>query len=83
MTYLPGTQPAITELEALRKYVEDEFNRLSEYLNTPQDFIVFKMTAQVPTRPVEGMIAYADGTNWNPGSGKGLYKYQSGAWSLV
>lgn len=33
----------------------------------------------------DGMLAYADGTNWNPGSGKGLYRYNSttSAWVFV
>lgn len=83
MSYTPSVQPTITDVESLRKYVEDELQRLTEYLNTPVDFVVFKMTNVAPTRPVEGMIAYADGTNWNPGGGKGLYKYQADAWSLV
>lgn len=25
----------------------------------------------------DGLLAYADGTNWNPGSGKGVYRYNS------
>lgn len=30
--------------------------------------------------PANGMIAYADGTSWNPGSGAGFYGYEAGAW---
>lgn len=33
-----------------------------------------------PSKPREGMIRFADGTSWNPGSGRGLYQYVSGAW---
>lgn len=33
-----------------------------------------------PVRPREGMVVNADGTNWNPGGGAGLYQYLSGAW---
>jgi hypothetical protein len=29
-----------------------------------------------------GMIAFADGVNWNPGSGKGVYIYDGG-WVLL
>ena len=36
-----------------------------------------------PDRPREGMICGADGTNWNPGSGKGVYAYYGGAWHFV
>jgi len=33
-----------------------------------------------PDRPQEGDVANADGTNWNPGGGAGLYQYLGGAW---
>lgn len=33
-----------------------------------------------PDRPKEGMLRYADGTNWNPGSGKGVYVYDGSTW---
>lgn len=34
----------------------------------------------VPVKPVEGMIRLADGTDWDPGSGKGLYQFLGGVW---
>jgi len=33
-----------------------------------------------PADPFDGMIAYADGTSWDPGSGEGFYGYENGAW---
>lgn len=30
-----------------------------------------------------GMHVYADGTNWNPGSGRGLYRWEGAAWNFV
>lgn len=33
-----------------------------------------------PEKPREGMIRGADGTNWNPGGGQGIYAYYGGAW---
>lgn len=37
--------------------------------------------------PVEyrrtGLLAFADGSNWNPGSGQGLYRYNGTTWSFV
>lgn len=78
--YKPAEMPAIEGVEPLRQYVADEFARLQVHLNTPADFVVFRVNNVAPTRPTEGMVAFADGTNWNPGAGKGLYKYQAGAW---
>ena len=33
-----------------------------------------------PLRPRDGMVVYADGSNWDPGSGEGIYAYVAGAW---
>lgn len=33
-----------------------------------------------PTKPRSGMTVLADGTNWNPGSGQGVYTYYAAAW---
>jgi hypothetical protein len=31
----------------------------------------------------KAVIAYADGTNWNPGSGEGIYAYYGGSWKKL
>lgn len=36
-----------------------------------------------PTRPRDGLLAFADGTNWNPGQGKGLYIYSAAFQKLL
>jgi hypothetical protein len=36
-----------------------------------------------PGKPREGMLVYADGTDWNPGSGAGYYVYYAGAWHAM
>lgn len=41
------------------------------------------LTNVAPATPVEGDIALADGTGWNPGSGKGFYGYYTGAWHFL
>lgn len=63
-------QQDLVELTQLLQQVRPELLRLSE-LNA------------APARPREGMIAFADGTNWNPGSGQGIYAYHGGAWNLL
>lgn len=34
-----------------------------------------------PSRPQGGKLYFADGTDWNPGSGRGMYVYDEGATS--
>ena len=45
----------------------------------------FERTKIAPSKPKEPTLRYADGVNWNPGTGKGWYSYDesSGAWVVV
>lgn len=43
----------------------------------------FIETHVAPAKPREGMVRFADGTDWNPGSGRGLYSYVSGSWAKL
>lgn len=36
-----------------------------------------------PASPQEGDVYFADGTSWNPGSGKGLYFYDGSAYNIM
>ncbi len=55
----------------------EELYKVSASLDSIYDLDV---TFMEPERPREGMIRIADGTEWNPGAGGGLYEYKSGAW---
>ena len=43
----------------------------------------FKPLKTAPSNPVIGQVVFANGTNWNPGSGEGLYVYKSGGWTFI
>lgn len=36
-----------------------------------------------PFRALEGEVRNADGSDWNPGGGAGLYQYLSGSWTKL
>lgn len=36
-----------------------------------------------PDKPRNGFLYGADGVNWNPGSGQGVYAYYNGAWHFL
>jgi len=40
----------------------------------------FTATHVVPAKPRDGMIRRADGTNWDPGDGEGIYQRLAGTW---
>lgn len=44
------------------------------------DYLKFEVRTLAPDSPQDGDVAFADGTSWNPGSGKGLYERRGGAW---
>lgn len=50
-----------------------EHNRLERALNDPQPDYSFKVAHGEPNRIRGGMVVFADGANWNPGYGAGLY----------
>mgnify|MGYP001606876630 FL=1 len=64
------------------------FQRLSDYYDAVPKFIDPKSPffgQSAPATPPEGLLAYADGTNWNPlGTGiAGVYIYEGGAWKFT
>ena len=66
--------PAPVNPEDLPDYLFNELNRLGDILFNLDTFRL-EPTNVAPTKPRDGDIRYADGTNWNPGSGQGIYAY--------
>lgn len=81
MAYIPSPPSGVQSLEELSDWVYRELLRLSE--SNEVEWVLFQVRHQAPIRVKEGLVAYADGTNWNPGAGRGLYEYKSGAWSKL
>ena len=38
---------------------------------------------QEPSQKTRGLMAYANGTDWDPGNGEGYYRWTGSAWKLV
>lgn len=79
MPYSPSRGVNVTTVDALRNYVDGELKRISQALNETTA-LDLRPVHVAPLRPREGMIVFADGTDWNPGAGKGVYSYSGGAW---
>lgn len=62
-----------------------ELQNLQQFMDQPTFAgIYLDQLNAAPGRPVDGMLAYADGTNWNPGgTGQGIYAYYAGAWNRL
>lgn len=57
----------------LERYVESELEALEVAL-LPLFDGAMEVRNVAPAKPRNGLY-YADGTNWNPGSGRGIYRY--------
>jgi hypothetical protein len=77
--YEPGPLPL--DKEDLGIYVVNELKRIGDVFFN-QAIFRLERTHSAPIRPRGGDIRYADGTNWNPGSGEGIYffKESTSAW---
>ena len=77
--YEPGPLP--TDSEEFGVYVVTELKRLGDVLFNQATFRL-ERTHEAPQRPRGGDVRYADGSNWNPGSGEGIYffKESTSAW---
>jgi hypothetical protein len=74
--YSPGNAPQLGfDLQQLWT----ELNKIRDtFLTGQMDFIEFTIHNKEPSKIKEARMYYADGTNWNPGSGKGWYGYVDG-----
>lgn len=59
--------------------LQQELERIEQAFDV-SDIITFKQWHEEPSKLREGMTLLADGTDWDPGSGQGVYTYYAGAW---
>ena len=76
--YTPSSPP--NDPAALSQWAMNEFVQLARLLNGGARILIVQPSYAEPSRPREGMVVNADGTEWNPGGGAGLYQYLSSAW---
>ena len=72
INYTGNDQSLHAELRAISESIEE--------LNLMQ----VPVWNEEPPKPRQGQLAYADGTNWNPGAGgAGVYVFTGSAWSKL
>lgn len=73
------------DLEELKRAIQSQLDRLSYETLLPQPGVgvLLPKLQGVPDKPRDGLVVQADGTNWNPGSGAGLYAYYGGVWNKL
>jgi hypothetical protein len=71
-----------TTIETLVQQLNTELQAFYQAISETNT-LDLRTTHKEPSRPRDGLIVYADGTDWNPGSGRGLYVYDGGWVRLV
>jgi hypothetical protein len=80
VVYNPKQVPTVETLADLQSWVADELEAIAAEFQGEVIVVELRQNGQEPKKPREGMLASADGVGWNPGAGKGVYEYKSGAW---
>ena len=78
MSYISGAVPGGLPLR-VQQYLRDEFRRIEIQFRSLDNLRLPALAAE-PDKYENGDVVYADGTNWNPGSGAGFYGREAGAW---
>lgn len=69
--------------DQLPEYVQQELHNVARAFVDPVNFLQLNITTVAPAKPRRGQYYHADGVNWNPGSGEGLYRYSGTSWVFV
>ena len=77
MSYVPG----LFSGGLLETYLDQELQRISEVLLPIEDGQILKRFVE-PVKPRSGLYL-ADGSDWDPGSGGGLYRYDEDSSTFV
>lgn len=78
----PTQPPPFNDIQGLTRWVMDEFNRLSVRGNQVES-VVFQELHVEPMKPRVGTVVFADGTDWDPGAGRGFYGYDGSGWNQL
>lgn len=84
--YVPEPFPVNADSDQMARWLEREFQKIEEMLSSlllnPME-VSYAPPEKLPTEDI--LFAFADGTQWNPGSGRGFYYYDPSlaAWKKV
>lgn len=82
--YRPNNVPP--DAASIPAFLNQELPQIARALEEPVFYLDIAISNSAPRVPTDGRtvrLAIADGTNWNPGSGAGLYRYQGGSWVFI
>lgn len=73
--------PIPSNKEDIESWMFEQFDKLSNVLQSLEtEGIIFTPLHEEPDKPEEGLVVWADGSDWNPGAGPGKYTYTGTVW---
>lgn len=76
MEYRVGSPPTDDETA---QWVQRELDQIAQAFQEQNHVLLVELNV-APDKPRTGMTVLADGTNWDPGAGVGVYTYYGAAW---
>lgn len=86
MAYTPSGLPqtSTADGQALSQWLSNELQQIASSQVSNVVSLPLTPIFKAPAKPRTGLVVYADGVKWNPGSGEGLYEFQSdGNWHFL
>lgn len=80
--YIPTLPASISSFEDMLEFITRENTAIAIAIASHLENELPELHA-APTKPRAFMIVAADGTDWNPGSGQGVYAYYAAAWHFL
>ena len=80
-TYQPGYVP--DDAAMMADFLRQELIGIKQALEQGADALYLSTIFKTPAKVREGMLILADGTQFNPGSGGGVYVYRAGAFRFL
>lgn len=73
-----------TDDPGFRVFLLNELRKIAqESSRITTEEVQFYVHHAEPIKKDKGLVVYADGTDWNPGSGGGLYEYNGTSWTAL
>ena len=84
MTYEPENLGTYSdeEISQLVEILSRELNRVSIGFTNVSSLLLEELHV-APAKPRTGLTVLADGTNWNPGAGQGVYTFYNNTWNKL
>ena len=67
----------------LPQFLDQELRNIAQAQSAPVFVLALATSHKEPAKLADGYVVLADGTDWDPGSGAGVYCYRAGAWRFL